>query len=116
MPWFTIHDNDPEAILLAELSLTIRSQPFFWSQFSTYLDKLVEYHGFCTRKSDGFLHFPEEAMSPRDYLEKNALLWREIEENSFVEGAVKVLGMAGYEAWINPAGDIAIRPPDGSLC
>ena len=116
MPWFTIHDDDPEAILLAELSFTIRSHPLFWPQFSNHLDKLLESYGFCTRKSDGFLHFPEQVMSPRDYLEKNLQLWREMQENGYAEGAVNVLEQAGYEAWINPAGDIAIRPPEGTLC
>ncbi|MCG8634253.1 MAG: hypothetical protein MI863_10520 [Desulfobacterales bacterium] len=115
MPWFTIHDNDPETALLAELSRTIRSFPPFWAPFSRHLDQLLEYHGFCRRGADGFLYFPEEMMLPDVFLEKNALLWREMQEKGYGEGAVDTLGKAGYYAWINPAGDIAIRPPDGTF-
>ena len=111
MPWFTIHDNDPEAILLAELSGTIRSFPSFWTPFSRHLDQLLEYHGVCRRKTDGFLHFPEETMLPNEFLKRDALLWQEMKKEGYLESAVDVLGRAGYEAWINPAEDIAIRPP-----
>jgi CheR methyltransferase, SAM binding domain len=110
IPWLTIHDNDPEAMLLAELSGKIRSHPSFWIQFSKHLDQLLEYHGFCKRKTDGFLHFPEEEMLPKNFLEKNALLWQEMQEKGYIEGAVDVLEKAGYDAWINSAGDIAVRP------
>ena len=97
-------------MLLAELSGKIRSHSSFWIQFSKHLDQLLEYHGFCKRKPDGFLHFPEEEMLPRDFLEKNALLWQEMQEKGYLEGAVDVLEKAGYDAWINSTGDIAIRP------
>ena len=110
MPWFTIHDKDPEAILLAELSRTIGSAASFWTRFKRHLDQLLEYYGFCKRKTDGFLHFPKETMLPNKFLEKNALLWREMQGKGYLEGAVAVLKEAGYDPWINPAGDIAIRP------
>ena len=102
-------------MLLARLSATIRSVPSFWQPFCRCLDQLLEYHGICKRKSDGFLHFPEEEMSPKGFLEKNALLWRAMEEKGYVKGAVDVLEQAGYDAWINRAGDIGIRPPAGSF-
>ncbi|MCP4722478.1 MAG: hypothetical protein GY860_23715, partial [Desulfobacteraceae bacterium] len=82
----------------------------FWTRFSSHLDQLLEYHGFCKRKTDGFLHFPKEKMLPNKFLKKNALLWREMKEKGYLEGAVDVLKEAGYDPWVNPAGDIAIRP------
>ncbi|WP_022663803.1 CheR family methyltransferase [Desulfospira joergensenii] len=115
MPWFTVHGNDPEAILLAKLSHTIRSHACFWAQFSRHLDQLMESHGFCKRKPDGFLHFPNQEMLPNDFLEKNGLVWREMEEKGYTKGTIDVLSKAGYEAWINSAGDIAIQPPVGAL-
>lgn len=115
MPWFTIHEDDPEAILLAKLTGTIRSAPSFWTPFTRHLDQLLEYHGFCKRKIDGFLHFPEKEMLPNDFLEKNALLWKGMQGKGYMGGAVDVLGKAGYDAWINSAGDIAVRPPVGDL-
>jgi len=110
MPWFSLHDKDPEATLLAELSRTIRSASSFWTRFSSHLDQLLEYHGFCKRKTDGFLHFPKEKMLPNKFLRKNTLLWREMKEKGYLEGAVDVLKETGYDPWVNPAGDIAIRP------
>lgn len=65
IPWLTIPDNDPEAMLLAKLSGTIRSHSSFWTQFSRHLDQLLEDHGLCKRKPDGFLHFPVKEMSPK---------------------------------------------------
>lgn len=115
MPWFTIHDNDPEALLLADLAAAIRSAPSFWPRFSRVLDHSLACHGICRREPDGFLHFPEAVMAPSRFLEKNALVWREMQEKGYAEAAADVLGKAGYEAWINPAADIAVRPPAGSF-
>jgi hypothetical protein len=33
-----------------------------------------------------------------------------MEEEGYLDRAVNVLGQAGYNAWKNPVGDIAIRP------
>jgi hypothetical protein len=110
MPFFTIHENDPEAMLLAELAGTIRSNQSFWPEFSQRQDDLLKQQGICQRRSDGFLHFPEDEMTIGEYLERNALLWRQMEEEGYLDRAVNVLGQAGYNAWKNPVGDIAIRP------
>ncbi len=115
MPWFTIHENDPEAMLLAELAGTIRADRSFWQDFSNRADELLQHQGTCRRGSDGFLHFPEEETSPREYLEKNAELWRQMDEEGYLDRAVDLLGRAGYDAWKNSVGDIAIRPPANSL-
>ncbi|WDP91186.1 MAG: hypothetical protein HUN04_16375 [Desulfobacter sp.] len=113
MPWFSIHDNDPETLLLAELLGTLRSSPSFWPRFSADLDQLLEYHGCCKRKPDGFLQFPQKEMPPNRFLEKNALLWREMRKKGYTQGGVEALEKAGYDAWVNPVGDIAVRPSAG---
>ncbi len=115
MPWFTIHKNDPEAVLLAELSGIIRADRFFWPGFSSRMDELLLSQGICRRGADGFLHFPEEDMAPTEYLKRNAILWEQVEEEGYTDGAVDILGRAGYDAWKNPAGDIAVRPPANCL-
>lgn len=45
-----------------------------------------------------------------EYLERNALLWRQMKEEGYTDRAVNVFGQAGYDAWKNSVGDIAIRP------
>jgi len=111
MSFFTIHENDPEAMLLAELTGTIRADQSFWPEFSKRQDELLKQHGICQRRSDGFLHFPEDEMPLGEYIEKITQLWQQMEAEGYLEGAVNVLVQAGYDAWRNSVGDIAIRPP-----
>jgi len=115
MPWFTIHENDPEATLLADLSGAIRADRSFWPEFGNRIDELLQDQNICRRGTDGFLHFPEKDMPPDEYMEKNALLWRQMEDEGYADRVVDVLGRAGYDAWKNPVGDIAVRPPANSL-
>ena len=115
MSWFTIHDEDPEALLLAELIGVVRSAPRYWAAFSGRLDELLNRHGICTRGTDGFLQFPQEELSPREYLAINAQLWGEMIAEGYLDGAARVLEKAGYDAWRNPVGDLAVRPPAGAL-
>jgi len=110
MPWFTIHEDDPEATLLAQLTGAIRSDNHFWTDFSNRIDELMQHHGACERGSDGFLHFPDEEISPREYFKKHATLWRQLEEEGYLGDVVDILKRIGYDARINSVGDVAIRP------
>ena len=38
------------------------------------------------------------------------MIWQQLEKDGFLDGAVDVLARAGYDAWKNPVGDIAVRP------
>lgn len=115
MSWFTIHDEDPEALLLAELIGAVRSDHDFWTDFSNRLDELLKHHGVCERGGDGFLQFPQEELSPREYVAISAQLWGQMTTEGYLDGAVNALEKAGYTAWENPVGDIAVQPPTGSL-
>ncbi len=110
MPWFTIRENDPEATLLAALAGTIRSDKSFWPAFSNRLEELLRYLGICRRKAAGFLHFPQKKMSFAEYMKKTAILWNQLQDEGYSDGAVNVLRQAGYQAWKNSVGDIAVRP------
>jgi len=115
MPFFTIHENDPESMLLADLSAAIRADQSFWPEFGRRMDELLQEQDICRRETDGFLHFPNEEISPAEYLGKNALIWRQLDEEGYPDKAVEALGRAGYDAWKNSVGDIAVRPPAGTL-
>ncbi|MDM8538305.1 CheR family methyltransferase [Desulfobacterales bacterium HSG17] len=112
MTWFTIHKNDPEAMLLAKLIGIIRSNQSFWPECSNHIDVLLKQHEICQRKTDGYLHFPKEEMPFEILMKKNAILWKKMQEEGFTDLAVKVLSQAGHDAWKNSVGDISIKLPE----
>ncbi len=117
MPWYSIHDNDPEVEKLAELTGAIRRDRVFWPEFDSRVDALFERHGIFRRGDDGFNHSTKEVTTmPLDVvIGKIEALWRQIDEEGFTDGAVDALGRAGCTAWKNTMGDIAVRPFTGSL-
>ena len=116
-PWLTIKDEDEEAELLADLTGAIRADRIFWAEFNQRVDALQEKHGICRRGDDGFNHFTEEAQTapPNVIMKKTTALWHQLEAAGYTDGAVEALRRAGYKAWKNPVGDIAVLPPEGSL-
>ncbi len=110
MAWFTLHADDPEAALLAELTGIIRSDHHFWTDFAKRIDELLRHYEVCERDPDGFFRFYREEMPPAEYLEINARLWKQMQTEGYVAGALAILKQAGYKAWENPIGDIAVRP------
>jgi hypothetical protein len=110
MPWYTLHDNDPEAVLLAEVIRQVRADRPFWRVFTGRLDELMAQYGLFQRDGNGFLYAPEGEEFAADFAQRAAGLWRQVEEEGFTDGAVEALKRAGYDAWKNPVGDIAIRP------
>jgi hypothetical protein len=115
MPFFSIHENDPEASLLAELAGILRADPGFGPDFGKRQDELLNQHGICHRNPDGFFVFPNDGMSPAEYLKINARIWRQLREEGYTDRAVHVLQQAGFESWKNPVGDVAIRPRSGAF-
>jgi hypothetical protein len=116
-PWVTIKEEDEDAELLADLTGAIRADKRFWTDFNPYVDELREKFGICGRGADGFIHFTEEARTapPNIIAEKTAALWHQLEKEGYTDGAIEALGRAGYQAWKNKVGDIAVLPPQGSL-
>ena len=111
MPYFTIHEADEEAMLLADLFRTIRSDRSFWSGFCDRLDGILEKRGGCRRRSDGFLEIVKEPATTKEYLKNNLLLWKQMAEAGYADMVVDVLIKAGYKVWKNSVGDIAMQPP-----
>ena len=115
MPWYTLHDDDPEAILVADVIRQVRADRPFWRGFTERLDELMAHYGLFQRDSNGFLYAPEGEKPAADFAQRASRLWRQVEEEGFTDGAVDALNRAGYAAWKNPVGDIAIRPDFGPL-
>jgi hypothetical protein len=116
-PWVTLAKDDKEAELLADVTGAIRKDRQFWSSFSPYVDALREKMGICKRDDDDFLQFTEDIRTapPQVLLEKTTRLWKQVESEGYADQAVDALARAGYDAWINPVGDLAVVPPDDAL-
>lgn len=116
-PWLTLADADGEAGLLADLIAAIRRDHLFWSDFSRRLDELRDLYGICRRDADGFIQFTAETRSapPMALQKKTATLWTQLDAEGYTEGAVAALGRAGFTAWKNAVGDVAVLPPRGAL-
>lgn len=112
-PWLTLAENDEEAELLADLTGAIRSDRIFWPEFNKRVDTLQEKYGICRRGENGFNQFSKEILSasPTVMMKKSADLWNDLETAGYTDGAVEALSRAGYTAWKNPVGDIAVLPP-----
>jgi hypothetical protein len=111
MPYFTLHGADNEATLLAELMCTVRDDRPYWATFSGRVDQLLAHHAICQRGDDGFLTPPPEDIPRAELRDRMATLWRQMVDEGFLDRTVDLLARAGYDAWQNAAGDIAIRPP-----
>lgn len=116
-PWLTLAEEDEEAELLADLTGALRKDPHFWGEFAPHVDDLREKLGIGRRGEDGLLHFEETVQKapPQVLLEKTTRLWQQAEADGHAARAVEALARAGYDAWLNPVGDIAVVPPDGAL-
>lgn len=116
-PWVTLAEDDQEAELLADLTRTIRADRQFWKNFNKHVDALQEKFEICTRGDDGFHQFTEEAQTapPQVLLEKTTALWHQVDAAGYTDGAIEALDRAGFTAWKNPVGDIAVHPSEGSL-
>lgn len=111
MPYFTVREEDNEASLLAQLMGAIRADPSYWPALSSRVDTLLAQEGISRRGPDGFLQPPPEEIPRTEIRRRMAALWRQIVKERFLKGALETLTRAGYTAWENAAGDIAIRPP-----
>ncbi len=116
-PWVTLQEQDREAELLADLTRVLRKDENFWGKFDSRVDALQKRLGICSRGSNGFLRFSDDAqtgLSPA-VMKNTAALWRQMQQEGHTDRAVQALCRAGYRAWKNPVGDIAVFPPQGSL-
>ena len=116
-PWLTLTEDDQEAELLADLTLAIRRDHHFWREFSADVNDRRLKLGICREADDGVCRFPEamHKAAPLLLAEKTTALWHHIDAAGYTDGAIEALVRAGYEAWRNPAGDIAVLPPDNTL-
>ena len=107
--WFALHDDDYELGVLTELVGVIRSGKGFRVSFDGRMDELLRSTGFTSRRANGYLGFLDQTVDA-DPLQAAAVVGRQLEEEGFPEAAAEILRAAGYDAWVNCVGHVAVDP------
>jgi hypothetical protein len=110
MPWFTLHDHDSEAVALARLTRSLRGSAGFWQGFSARVDDLSAELNLCRRAADGYLEVPDPWPPTEEIVRRSAAVWARIQEEGHVRAAAEAHQRGGHESWVNPVGDVAVRP------
>jgi hypothetical protein len=110
MPFFTLHEDDRGAELLASLVGVVRDDDGFRQDFDRRLDELLSETRFCERKADGYLGTLSEGADPRTFATASKTIGSALEHEGFNQRAVDALNERGYRAWVNCVGHVAIDP------
>jgi hypothetical protein len=111
--WYCIHDGDREATMLASLVSVLRSDEDFRTAFDRALDSLLAEKRIFLRDAKGHLVPAPDQQPATDWNPTREAINAELDKRGFVDRAVSVLTAAGYKAWRNPVGHIAIDPGVG---
>jgi hypothetical protein len=110
LPVFCLHDQEKETFELAKLVGVLQSDDAFRSAYDSRLDELLAEKKILVRQPDGFLMPPPDPLDPTLWMIAHEALHRQIAEEGFVDRAVSVLRRAGYHAWKNSVGHLAVEP------
>lgn len=107
--WYTVHEGDRETLRLADLIGVLRADREFLRDYDARLDALLAEHKFNLRDENGCLIDHPDAGDPAQrfasYLEITDAVQAE-----FTDRAVVSLTQAGFNAWRNPVGHVAVTP------
>jgi hypothetical protein len=110
MPLFCLHDQEKETFELAKLLGVLHSDEEFRGDYHFRLDELLAEKKIWVRQPDGFLGLPPDQLAPTAWMPEYVALHRQLAEEGFVDRAVSILKRAGYHAWKNPVGHLAVEP------
>jgi hypothetical protein len=110
MPWFCLHDDEKETFVLAKLIGVLRSDERLRLDYDSRLDELMAENKIWIRKEDGFLGPPPDPLPAPDWQPAFIAMQKRLQQEGFADRAVSVLHRAGYKAWINAVGHIAVDP------
>ena len=107
--WFAMHENDREAWSAAKLVGILRSDEVFRKAHDEYLDRFLEEERLLRRQPDGFLGMVPNPRPLHEAMPVYQKLLRTL-EGEFSPRAVDALRRAGFDAWVNSIGDVAVKP------
>jgi hypothetical protein len=110
MPWFCLHNDEKETFVLAKLLGILRSDESFRLAYDSRVDELLAENRTLIRQEDGFLAAPPDPLPVSEWRPVYIAMQNKLQQEGFVDRAVSVLKRAGYNAWINPVGHVAVDP------
>lgn len=113
--WFALHDDDYCTAAMAELVGVIRSDEDFCNSIDERMDELMVRVGFRERSELGYLGSYSETADPSTFDTSAEVIGKALEREGYAQRAVDVLIKAGYRAWVNCVGHVAIDPAGLSI-
>ena len=110
MPWFCLHNDEKETFVLAKLLGVLRADEPFRLDYDSRVDELLAENRMLVRQEDGFLAAAPDQLPVSEWQPVYLEMQNRLLQEGFVERAVSVLKRAGYHAWINPVGHVAVDP------
>jgi SAM-dependent methyltransferase len=110
MPWFSLHNEEKETFALARLIGVLRSDESFHIDYDSRVDELLAEKRVFVRQQDGFLAAHPDPLPVSEWLPAFTAMQNKLQQEGFTDRAVSVLKRAGYHAWINPVGHVAVDP------
>lgn len=107
-PWYAQHDDDREVGLLMDLIRSLRSDSGFIARVLARSDALRAEYGISPRQADGYYGESDPSLLAWELSDRAALIGERLEEEGYSEQAAAILRDAGYDAWCNEIGHIAI--------
>lgn len=111
-PWFTMSPSDKESASSAFLVGLLREDKDFCTAHDQRLDQLLAEARLWERHPDGHLVAPSNQRSPSEWLAAREAIYAQMEHEGLVDHAVSALARAGFRAWKNSVGHIAVDPTD----
>ncbi len=112
-PWFCLQGGERETFVLAKLTGVLRRDEAYRTAFDARLDALFAEERLWIRRDDGALVAPPDQRPAHEWLSIRLRMNAQLIAEGFVTRAVDVLKRAGYHAWENSVGHIAVSLPQG---
>jgi hypothetical protein len=80
------------------------------SDYDSRVDELLAENRIFVRPEDGFLAAASDQLPISEWLGAYTATQNKLQQEGFTDRAVSVLKRAGYHAWINPVGHVAVDP------
>lgn len=107
-PWYAQHEDDREVALLMDLVRVLRSDSAFIARLMARNDALRAEYGISPRQADGYYGESDPDLLAWELSDRAALIGERLDEEGFGEQATGILRAAGYDAWRNEIGHVAI--------
>lgn len=111
-PWYAQHEDDREVGLLMDLIRALRTDPEFVARLLARNDALRAEYGISPRQPDGYYGDSDPSLLAWELADRAALIGERLDQEGYSGEAATILRQAGYDAWRNEIGHIAVGSDD----